>query len=209
MGKVKKGKRKKAIQAKGVVFATLVHDEKATVVVQGGVVMLQVNGKPYRLPDGLSLPPEAHGESCTVTIRSITDEVILELGENDVYEDELDDKGYEDVMPVDQWNEVLTLMDETKLKKITAAGAAVGTFISAAILAGVSLYLRLKTDFRPTWALDLGLVAGVVIGVFFGLVKAIPMFTCADCKVLADKEGNYINLDTGRTNLNGGMRLPL
>ncbi len=206
---MKKGKQRKAVRAKDVVFATLVHDEKATVIVQGGVTMLQVNGKPYRLPDGLSLPPEAHGESCTVTIRSITDEVILELGENDVYEDELDDKGYEDVMPVDQWDEVLTLMDETKLKKITRAGGAIGTFISAVVLVVVSLYLRLKTDFRPVWALDLGLVAGVVIGLFFGLFKAIPLFTCADCKVLVDRNGNYINLDTGRTSLNGGMRLPL
>lgn len=202
---------KHALKAKDVVFATMVHDADATVVVQGGVTLLQEDGtgKPYNLPSSIYLPPDASGQRCTITVRDMTSEVITELGDDDIYEDALYEKGADALLPVDEWDEVMTLLDETKVKYITTALSSLTTAVAGAALVGVCLLLKLKTQFQPVAALYTGIVLGTIICLVFGLARAIKTFVNVGSRVIMDRDGNYIDVDTGKTNLNGGMRLPV
>lgn len=201
---------KKAVKAKDVVFATLVHNEEMTIIAEQGVVLLQskVTGKPHLLPMGVVLPAQSYGQSCSVTIRDITDEVVLHPGEDDIFEEDLSKRENEKVMPVDHWDDILTLMDELKLESITRSLTSIGSAASGILLCGVSLYLYLKTVFAFPYLCIVGAVFGVAAA-GFSLYSLVKNFGSADSKVIQDGKGNYINLDTGRTNMNGGMKIPI
>ena len=208
--KKKESRKLNAIRAGDVVFTTLVHDEQATIVAEQGMVMLfsEESQKVYRLPSGVTFPYEAYGESVTITVRNITDEVILELDEDDIYEADLSKKANDKKMPVDNWHDVVTLMDERRLQIVMKAFQDVGTFVAGIVLS-VFCYWLTTTEFQLMFLSWLGLVVGIVIAGVGGLVPAIKHFRQSTTKVIADGAGNHINLDTGKTNMNGGMMIPI
>lgn len=201
---------RKVVKAKDVVFATLVHNEDMTVVAEQGVVLLQSNetGEPYMLPPGLVLPAQAYGQECSVTVRDLTKEVVLNPGEDDIFEEDLSKKGNEKVMPVDHWNDILTLMDELKLESITRSLTSAGTVVSGVLLCGVATWLYAETEFAFTPLCILGIIGGF-LAVVFSVYSLVKNFGSADSKIIQDSAGNYINLDTGKTNMNGGMKIPI
>ena len=210
MAKTKKGKAKVvAIFAKDVVFKTLIHVENATIVAEQGMVMLygEESKKVYRVPSGIMLPAGMYGSTLEIIVRNITEEVVLERGEDDVFEEELSLKGSEKFMPVDNWNDILTLMDERKIQVLTKAFTAVGTAVAGVSLAGVCAYLY-TAGFKFPFVGVAGFAVGCVVAAH-AVYNAFTKFKQADTKVIADGEGNYVNLDTGMTNMNGGMQLPI
>lgn len=211
MGKrVKRARRRMGvIVAEDVTFATMIHQSDMHVRVQQGVVLLQDDqtGKPYLLPPGLVLSAAAKDEPCSAYIRDMTNEVLMERGVNDILEDELSLPKNEDVMPVDNWDEVLTLMDEIKLKKVTSTLLQLVNIIGGLLLCGVAVWLS-QTEFFLTYAVYAAAFLG--FGVFaWGLYRAVQEGSCVNSKVISDKHGKYINLDSGKSNLNGGMKIPM
>lgn len=207
--KHKKAKeRVPAIHASDVVFGTLVRDEMATVVAEQGIVVLKVDGDPhpYFLPAGIKLGHEAYGQEVDITIRNITQEVILELGEDDIYESDLEKD--ERLMPVDEWQEVKELFNELKIQLFTQNIKVVSTFFSG-ILLSVVCGVLLKSGFRYTLPLYVGLPLGILISLGLGLRPIIKLIRQLNSKVICDAANNYINVETGKTNMNGGMIIPV
>lgn len=197
-----------AIHASDVVFGALVRDETATVVAEQGIVVLKVDGdsQPYFLPAGIKLGHEAYGQEVDITIRNITQEVILELGEDDIYESDLEKD--ERLMPVDDWQEVKELFNELKIQLFTQNIKVVSTFFSGILLSVVCSVL-LKSGFRYTLPLYAGIPLGILISLGFGLRPIIKLIRRLNSKVICDAANNYINVETGKTNMNGGMVIPV
>ncbi len=199
----------KAVYANDVTFATLVHNENMTIVADQGMFLLQSEetGKLYFLPTGLQLNYQAIGKSCSAIIRDMSKEVILEPGPNDIYEEDLHKKENTSVMPVDEWNDILTLMDELKLESITSSLTSLVSMVGGIALSAVSCWLTTTQFFLKI--LCYGTVGlGIVVAVL-GALGFYKKFRCANAKVIVDKNKNYINLDTGMSSLNGGMIIPI
>lgn len=209
MSKSKRKQSSKVVNAPDVTFATLIHDEPMTVVGAQDTVLLQsnVSGKPYFLPSDIRLGKGAIGQQCTVYVREITNEVISRPGKNDVYEEELSRPENSNVMPIDSWDDVLTLMDELKLKKVTGAMIQLVNALGGLLLIAVSCWL-LTTDFFLKPALYATLAVGVIV-LCWAIWKMMRGVVCLNSKVIMDGQGRYINLDTGKSNLNGGMKIPI
>ena len=199
---------KVAVKVDGVVFGTVVHDEEATVVEQGGVALLQSKetGQPYKFPAGFAVTPEMYGEDVDITIRDITSEVILARGEDDVYEEDLEHD--ERLMPVESVDDLQEIFNERKIKLFMKAGRTASTFVAGCVLTAACWWLNSR-EFAFPLVVDIGIPAGVLLGVVFGLVPSINILRQLSCKVVMDEVGNYVNMDTGKTNLNGGMKLPI
>lgn len=208
--KARRRRRKKAVIAKDVTFAALVHNDTARVVDANGIVALQSlsTGKLYRLPSSLVLPLEACGEECSIVIRDATQEVILKPGKDDMFEEDLQRHARESILAIDEWQDVLTLMDELKLRKITKGLTALGSFVAGLLLCVVCVVLW-RQGFPFPYILAGGFVLGICSSILFGLMKAIPSLRNANSKIIMDCRGHYINLDTGHTNMNGGMDIPI
>lgn len=206
----KKHKRQAgAIYARDVIFGTLVHDAEAKVVAEQGIVFLYVKeaGHPYLLPDGVYIGYEDYGTEVDVTIRDITDEIILELGEDDFYEQEadMDDR----LLLVDNWHEVQELYNECKIQAFTRNAKSISTFFAGLVLSGVCAWLYLKPDFPFPIVPLVGVPVGLLLAVFMGLIPTISLIQRLNTKVICDGANNYINVETGETNLNGGMTIPI
>lgn len=197
-----------AIRASDVIFGTLVRDETATVVAEQGIVVLKVEGDahPYFLPAGIKLTHEAYGQEVDITIRNITQEVILELEEDDIYEADLEKDTR--LMPVDDWFEVKELFNELKIQLFTQNIKVVSNFFSG-ILLSVVCGVLLKFGFRYTIPLYAGIPLGILVSFGFGLRPIIKLIRQLNSKVICDAANNYINVETGKTNMNGGMIIPV
>lgn len=192
------------IKAPNVVFGTLVHNAHATVVAEQGMVMLKVAGAghPYFLPEGLVLGHEYFGEEVEVTIRNITDEVILELGEDDIYEEDMEKNSK--LVPVDNWHEVKELFNECKIQAFTKNAKALSTFVAGLAMAGIGTWLHLRGDFPYPVVPVIGMVLGPILAIGFGLLPTIGLLKQLNTSVIWDGAGNWIDVETGETNLNDG-----
>lgn len=204
-------KKKKAVsgvvRVNDVIFGTLVHDTVATVVAEQGIVMLKVadDPQPFFLPEGIVLPASAYGEEVDITVRDLTHEVILELGEDDFYEEELENNPK--LMPVDNWSELKSLYDEAKVSTLTRNSKSFSTCLAGVLLAVVCAFL-LRKGFSFYEACYAGIAIGVVLAVVC-LVKPIrELFSVLRSDTLCDSANNCINMTNGRTNLNGGLIIP-
>lgn len=207
-------KRKTAIVVPDVTFGTLVHDEVATITGEQGITMLQVkyegeDGKShyvaYPVPAGVAITADMYDQVVDITIRDITNEVILELGDDDYYEDGI--SGEDDLMVVESTNDLEEIYNEKKIQLFTRMAGTLSTFVGGCALTGISIWL-LGKPFPFPILLYGGAIAGVTLGVLFGLVPSFKGFRRLSSKYVSDRKGNWVNMETGRTNLNGGMVLP-
>ena len=194
--------------AKDVVFGTMVRNSKAMIVAQQGIVLLAEleTDEPYFMPSGVFVPYELYNTEVEIVIRDISHEVILELNSDDYYEDDLEKD--ERIMPVDEWDEIEELYIEKKLQLLTKSMPQFSTIVSGIILAGVCIYLLFKEFLNPIF-LVAGVTLGVVVSIFAGILPAVRVFKKLNSNIIVDGAGHYIDMKTGRTNLNGGMRIPL
>ena len=197
------------IDVPDVTFATLVYDDEVTVMMQQGIILLRSNttGKPYLLPKNVVLPAEAVGAVVTVPIRNITNEVLDDVGDDDIYEQQLEYK--EDIVPIDNWDEVMTLLDDTKLKRVSKVAGAIANIISGLALAADSTIFQRNNLIEPAWLLIIGQVVGLLICMGLGVPTTVSAISSMNSHVLRDRCGNYIDVETGRTSLNGGMKIPI
>lgn len=193
-----------AVKAPNVIFGTLVRDVNARVIAEQGMVVLKVEGEsaPYFLPEGVVLDHQYFGEELTVTIRGITGEVILELGEDDIYEEDLAQNSK--LIPVDNWHEVKELFNEQKIQAFTRNAKALSTFIAGIVLTAVSGWLCAVGDFPYPIIPILGIPLGIFLSIGCGLLPTIGLIKQLNTDVIWDGAGNWINVETGETNLNGG-----
>lgn len=219
----KKRRRKKGntsgspvVQVKDVTFAIQVRDDKAVIHAEQGVVVLVVNDideesggtftKAYGLPAGVPINAEMFGQEVDITIRDLTDEVILELGEDDVYEEELQQD--ESLMAIDSVDDLEEIYNERKIQMFTKLAGTLGTFVAGCALAGFCYWL-LGKDFHFEFLLYPGMVAGILLGVLFGLVPCVRGLRSLSSKIVMDKVGNWVNMETGKSNLDGGIVIPV
>lgn len=190
-----------------VIFGTLVHDSTATIVAEQGLVMLKVadDPQPFFLPEGVVLPAEAYGETVDVTIRNITHEVVQELGEDDIYEDELEDNPK--LMAVDQWGEVKRLLEECKLRTITKNSKSFSTCLAGLALCLVSGYLLMRGFLVPEICYG-GMAVGAIAAIVCIIKPIRQLLFTLNTKTICDGANNWINVETGKTNLNGGLQIP-
>lgn len=212
-----KGSRKNAIKVDDVVFATLVHDEKATIVASEGRIGLVVQPDPeaegpaqgtrvFLPPQGVRITAEMFDQEVDITVRDITEEVILQLGEDDYYEDELEQDSR--LMAVESTDDLQELYNEKKIQLFSKLAGTASTLVSGCLLSFVSVRM-LGREFPFPPLLYVGAVAGVTLGILFGVIPCFKIFRHLSSKWVVDCENNYINMETGSTNLNGGMRLPV
>lgn len=206
-------KRKKkvsatTVEAKGVVFGVLVHDETATIVAEQGVVMLQsdTTKQIYNMPAGVPVNADMYGQQCDITVRDMTGEVILERGEDDIYEEDLQKD--ERLMAVESTSDLEEIYNETKIRLFTKLAGLVGTFVGGIGLAGFCYWLSLREFPYPVLLYAL-IPVGAVLGVACGLVPCVSTLRKLSSNIVSDEAGNYVNMKTGRSNLNGGMTLPV
>lgn len=196
-----------AVKVSDVIFGTLVHDATATVVAEQGMVVLKVadDPQPFFLPEGVVLPASAYGEEVNITIRDITREVILELGEDDFYEEDLESDAR--LMPVDNWSQVKSLYEEAKIRTITRNSKSFSTCLAGVALSCVCAFL-LRKGFSFTEVCYAGIVGGVLLAAVCMIKSIRELFTVLKSETLCDSVNNCINITTGCTNLNGGIRIP-
>lgn len=191
-----------------VVFGTLVEDVTATIVAEQGLVVLKVEGdpQPFFLPPGLTLTHEAYGQQVNITVRGITHEVVLELGEDDIYEDELEANSK--LMPVENIEEIKQLLEECKIRELTTETKAFSTCIAGIALSIVSAVL-LRGGFQYPQLCYGGIPLGIVIALVFGIRPIKKLLRSMNTHIICDSANNYINVETGKTNMNGGMQFPM
>lgn len=206
---VKRSKLKTSfVKDNDVIFGTLVHDTSATIVAEQGVVLLKVDGdpKPYFLPDGVRVPSESYGQTVNVTVRGITHEVVLDLGEDDIYEEDLENNPK--LMPVEDWSEIKQLLEECKIRELTKESKAFSTCIAGIALCVVSSVL-LSKGFDYRILCYTGILLGILVAIVFGLRPIFNLIRSLNTHVICDSADNYINVETGKTNMNGGMQFPV
>lgn len=196
----------KVLIAKDVIFGTLIRDVTTQVIAEQGVVILfdKETGKTYLPP--IFIPHEYFGEEIKITVRDITNEVILEQGEDDFYEEDL--VGNSKIMPVDNWHEIKNLVDECKMRVINKNSTSAATAIAGFALSAVCFVLLRKGFFMPS-ILYVGTVLGILLGILCGIRPTVRLVQALRSEIIWDSAGNYININTGETNLNGGMKIPI
>lgn len=199
--------RADAIVVSDVVFGTLVHDEVAVIHAEQGIVVLmsKEDGHAYPVPAGIPIKADLFGQEVDITVRDITGEVILELASDDYYEDDL--KHEDDLLLVESTLDLEEIYNERKIQLFTRMAGLLSTFVGGCTLTGMCIWL-LGKPFPFTYLLYAGIVAGVSLGIIFGLVPSFRGFRKLSSKYVADNVGNWVNMETGQTNLNGGMILP-
>lgn len=194
-----------AIVVPDVIFALEIHDVTARLVFEHGIPILLVDNMPYRVPGGIQIPTDANGTDVDVTIRNITNEVILNQGEDDYYEDDLssDDR----LFPIESTDDLEEIYNERKIQLFSKLGGSISTFFGGLFLCLACLLLKRREFFLPV-ILDAGIVAGITLGVILGAIPVVRGVRGLSSRFVADCAGNWVNMDTGETNLNGGIRIP-
>lgn len=205
-------KKSRVLKAGNVIFGTLIHEATATIVAEQGMVVLHVKGDDnvYFPPAGVYLPNEVYGSEVSILIRNITKEVILEPAEDDIYEEDLynNDK----LVPVDDWDAIDTLLNECKIRAFNRHAKSLSTCIAGILFSVVCFILHLKgfvLPFAPMIPMYTGIALGLLVAFFFGIKPFTQLVHNMSTTIICDSQKNYIDTATGRTNMNGGMTLPL
>lgn len=210
----RKRKHKRHRTANGVVlddviFGTIVHDDVARVVAQEGMVFLHTasDNKLRSLPPGVTISFDHYDKDIGVTVREITNEIILDPGPNDYYEDDLAKD--ERIMPVSSVQELQELYTENKLSLVAGGFSGLSVVAAGASLAAVGWYLMKQGDFLFPEVPPLCIPVGIIIAILFGLFPTIKGVRRLNSTTLYDCRGNAINMETGKSSLNGGMFIPV
>lgn len=200
-----KKRNRVAIKADNVVFGVLVHDEPATVVCEHDIVRLcsNIDGSPYAFPPDFVVTPQMYGEEVDITIRDITNEVILEQGSNDFYEDELERD--ERLMLIETVDDLQELYNEKKIKMFMGAGKRVSTIIAGLVLSAVCIWFIKKGGFPFPIVVNIGAYVGIAVAAALGVVPLFKTLRYLNSDYIVDEIGSYVNMKTGKSNLNGGM----
>ena len=188
-----------------VVFGTLVHEYDAVICAEQGIVVLHVpsTGKVYLLPGGVSIDSSAFGSEVGIIVRDVTDSVVLEKGPDDYTESELEDNP--NILAIDSWDEVEKIIDETKLQELSRNSKSISTLISGIALTIAGAILWKKGFFIPLACLA-SILAGMSIAVFVGAIPLVKMIRRLNSDIMFDANDNWVNVKTGETSLNEGMR---
>ena len=189
-----------------VILKTLVVEKRANLLYNDGIMLIvtQDGNKPYFLPHGINIHESKSGCELGVYIRTLTDEVILDLGKDDILEGSEFKEKRKKVVLLDDWEEVESLYAERKVEAIKRGFARIGTLIAGLLLAVVGVYIYLDGSTFGTVSLTLG-VLGLFYGVHSGLLKSIKCFKEANANIIVDGAGNWVNMDNCCSSLNGGI----
>ena len=189
-----------------VVLKTLVVEKRANLLYNDGIMLIvtQDGNKPYFLPHGINIHESKSGCELGVYIRTLTDEVILDLGKDDIFEGSEFKEKRKKVVLLDDWEEVESIYAERKVEAIKSGFARIGTFVSGILLAIVCGYIYFDGSIFGTVSITLGIL-GCLYGVYSGLLKSIKCFKEANASIIVDSAGNWVNMDNGCSSLNGGI----
>lgn len=197
-------KHKDFLQSDTLIFGTLMHEYTAVIRAEQGVECLHVPevNKVYLVPAGVSLDPSVYGTEVDILVRAVTDEVILERGPDDYTEQELENNS--NILAIDTWDEVESLLDELKLQEISKNSKAISTALAGLVLSGVGLWLWRSGFMYPAVCLA-AVPLGLLISVFGGLRYVLRMIRRLKSDIITDAYGNWVNVRSGKSSINGGM----
>ena len=209
--KVSKGTKakrdSKAITLRNNEFAILVREVSGTIVdVHGMYAFHSDDGKLYRLPGDISFDTEAVGKRCNSYVRDITEECVITLAPNDVLEEDINKS--ERYIAVDYLPEIEELMYEQKADIFMSLLNKRGINILGGLLLAAVGYYFTCVGFVYEIVPPLVLLLGALIAVCTGILPLLRGITKLNASVLRDRKGNIIDIESGYTSLNGGMRLP-
>lgn len=204
MGQKKRGG---CIEAKDVAFCTLIHDDIGLVVAEQDVVMIQTQSdrQMRNPPDGINLLPEHYGKKFDLIVRDATDEIILDAGADDCREEDLTEKSRR--LAITSTQDLEELFQERKVQSFTKSAASISTAVAGLVLAIAGAWLYGHEFFIPYLALAC-VPAGVALGLLFGVLPLWQLIRRLNCDIIVDCNGRWVNMKTGRSNINGGMRFP-
>ena len=196
------------VVAENVVFKTLIENDSAQIIpVNGTTALLKHSNKQiYSLPPGVTLSVDLLWQNVGVIYRPVSQEIIIERGVDDIYEEEL--AVNDTYMPVDKWSEIMELYTELKIQALTSIGSPFSTLVSGLCLTAVSAFL-LHSGYQFTEIAVAAGVIGILATVFAGIIPLVSRLRVFTDGKIFDSRGNYINIKTGKTSLNGGIYIPV
>lgn len=206
MAKKSKTLPKKAIIMKDKEFAVVVRSVKGEVIDHDSFYFFRAkSGEFFRLPSHVSITPNIVGVECDAFVRDVTNECILNLLPNDVLEEKIlnNDK----YIPVDNLVEIDELLSERKADIFRGIGKNIINIMAFSILSAVS-YFFMENGFVLEVVPPFMMACSLLLIAFTGFIPILFAVQKLTFNVLVDKNGNYIDVENGKTSLNGGMLLP-
>ena len=196
----------KELVAEQSVFKTLVVEEPAKIVPANGMFGLvrYSNNKMYTVPPGINITAQFVNTNCAVIFRCIEDRAILNKGPDDVFEEEL--KSDDNIMVVDNVHDFVDILNEAKLRVLSSFSNTVSAFIAGLCMVLSCIFL-ISQNFAFPMVLNICMVAGIVVLLFFGLLPMISLVRVLTSSRVYDSVGNFVDTKTGVTSLNGGMTI--
>lgn len=181
-----------AIVLEDIVFKLGIREVKGIIHGQQGMAVFVCEEEGIAVPLDFNVPLERYEEEITADIRTFDKSLVFEPGVDDMVECCIDtDAGELDVDPVLLRN----LFEGEKLRVVPQVITGMGyTFLSA--LAAV-IFRILNFPIFPYLAIPFCLSV-------YGLVWSIRWYIQLNKSVVYDSRGNWVDLATGQTSLNGG-----
>ncbi len=182
-----------AIVLEDVVFKLGVQDVKGTIHGQQGVTCFISEEEKLVIPLTFSVPLEMYEEEVTACVRTCDESLVLEMGEDDVYIDDLDEE--EGEVDVTNPSVISEMFEEQKLRVLPQV--IMGVVYTIGCLIAFIVTLLLKVPLFPYVCII------ACIGVWC-LIWSIKWYSQLNKSIAYDANGNWIDMETGRTSLNGG-----
>lgn len=205
--KNKKGKQNKFYLPNSR-FVTLVRNIDGKVTPWNGMIVLHdvENNKPYSLPVGVTMPLEMYGEPISFLVRLVTEEVILELGPQDMLLEDYDESD-EKIIAVDNYFELEQTLAELKADSFGKMTKYLYNIVGGFCLVFACFYAR-NSPVIPAPFLLASTILGVFGAIFRGVIPTVKFISSFSSSRLYDCTGHYVDVETGKSNMNGGMRFP-
>lgn len=182
-----------AIVLGDIVFKLGIREVSGVIHGQQGLDCFICESEGLAIPLPFNVPLQSYGETMTALVRTSDDSLVLEPGEDDVYVDDLDTAHGE--MDVTDLAVISDMFEEQKLRVLPHV--ITGTFyaIGAGIVTLVAYLLKLPL-------FPAVIVPGCLT--FWNIAWSARWDIQLNKSVAYDAAGNWINLETGETSLNGG-----
>lgn len=176
-------------------FVCVVDEVEGRLVPQNGIVHFFAEQKGIVVPLNFDVRPDLIGEEVSVMIRRYDGELLLQVGEDDVLDEEIDPDREYAIGELADINQLDDILDNKKETLINTSVAIMGMFVVSCIAAALF------------WCIfDSWIVSAIygVIGLYL-LASIITRFRTLTKSTVYDRVGNWIDLNSGKTSLNGGQ----
>ena len=200
-------KKQKVIRVTNGKFVTVVKEDAAVITINdSGIARLYFEDRDefFMMPDGVPITDDLDGQYVAVTMRQGFDTPLLTLGPDDVREEDLE--ADDSLVPVTDLEEIEDLATEYRMQALNKHSTYIVNTLAGIALAVVSGICIAQKSAIAQYAI-ISLIGGVACALVAGVLPFIGMLSKLSTKIVADRYGNTVNLQTGECSLNGGCTL--